>query len=358
VPTDISPRSAESIATALAREWRPDSPENAAPEVKQQNEETRYNEKTRLKDLMESRQGVQLLFGGSLDRNLTTLLTIQNSPRITAQALAHHAGEWIKSLVVAQAMADGLVPSDAPDRGATVTRMAGILAIDQGQQLLFGQYGFDDSVPAAARPEALQALLSDPSITAQTLTETDAWTNPQLVADIAQQRAAQAGIRNDEPTQFNGRNDFSNFAGRAMGLLPPDENNLDGLLGVITGSKSVYPQENVQAVVDAVIKVGGLKPRVTFWQATFSNHDMGPVQFAMFRVETGVYKINSDGSSITEAVFVDHLGGVHKTIGDGVAAPGTKKEEPKGWLWNNKLPEGGWSSIPKTVTSTPIHPEP
>jgi hypothetical protein len=354
VPTDISPRSAESIATALAREWRPDSPENAAPEVKQQNEETRYNEKKRLKDLMESRQGVQLLFGGSPDRNLTTLLTIQNSPltiqnrpRITAQALAHDAGEWIKSPVVAQAMADRLVPSDAPDRGATVTRMAGILAIDQGQQLLFGQYGFDDRIAAAARTEALQALLSDSSITAQTLTETDAWTNPQLVTDIAQHRAAQAGIRNDEPTQFNGRNDFSNFAGRAMGLLPPDEDNLDGLLGVITGSKSVYPQENVQAIVDAVIKVGGLKPRVTFWQATFSNHDTGPVQFAMFRVETGVCKISSDGSYISEAVYVDHLGGVHKTIGDGVAAPGTKKEEPKGWLQNNKLPEGGVVVYPK-----------
>jgi Domain of unknown function (DUF4781)/Amidohydrolase len=342
VPTDIwrTPRLADNIATALAREWHLDGPENAAPEAKQQNEEIRHEERTRLKDLMEPRQGVQLLFGGSPDRNLTALLTIQNSPRVTARTLAGDAGEWIKNPAIAQAMADQLVPYDTPDRDGTVKRLADILAIDNGQELLFGQFGFDDSIPAAARTEALQAILSDPSITAQTLTEADPWTNPQLVTDIARARAATAGIRNDQPTQFNGYNNLSNFVGRAMGLPPPDENDPDVLIGVITGNKSVYPQENVQAVVNQIRHYGGLNPKITFVPVTFSSRDMGPVQFALFRVETGVPKIRADGSSVTESVYVDHLGRVYRTIGDGVTAPGAKKGEPEGWLAENKLPEG------------------
>jgi hypothetical protein len=339
VPTDIwrTPRLADNIATALAREWHLDEAGKIPAEEHRLSE---LAEKKRLEDLMEARQGVQLLFGGLPDRNLTTLLTIQYSSRITAQALAGDTGEWVKNPVVAGAIADRLVPSDAPDRGATVKRLADILAIDNGQQLLFGQYGFDHNIPDAARAEALQAMLSDPSITARTLTETDPWTNPQLVMDIARARAAKAGIRNDEPTQFNGYNNLSNFVGRAMGLRSPDEDDLDGLLGVITGSKSVYPQENVQAVVNQIRHLGGLNPKITFVPVTFSSRDMGPVQFALFRVETGVQKISSDGSSISEAVYVDHLGRVYKTIGDGVAAPGTKRAEPSGWIAENKLPEG------------------
>jgi hypothetical protein len=327
-----------SLSKAIARSWYPNDSARAAWE------------NARLKGLMENHLGRNLLFGGTPDRNLTVLATIRNIPGVSAHAIAGTSGEWIKSGLVTCALAQMLMPNDYPNRDSEMDRIAKLLATDQGQKLHFGEVG--DEIPPAARSEAQLALLSDPSITAQTLTEKDPWTNPALVTDIARQRAALQGIRNDQPTRFSGYNNLSNFVGVAMGMPLEDVEpgaidgvpslfsqehlhvlvdsiggagsaaggllssksstarqhvTLDTVRGVIDGSRSAFPQKNVRDVVAQIQAVGGENPRVTYLPVTFSSDAMGPIQYPLFRVETNVQKVRNGSSISTEEIYVDHL---------------------------------------------------
>jgi Domain of unknown function (DUF4781) len=308
-PDDIArtPRLADSLARALTREWYPDRAATAAPEVKQHNEEARHKEGSRLKNLMETSQGARLLFGGSQVWKQDVLCAVRRFPLITAQTLAYYRDNPAKWPVITRALAYVLVPADTPDRDAAIERLSDILQTDQGRKFRYGALG--SNLPEKAGAAALQLLLSDPSITAATLKQTDdPWTNPVLVEPIAQ--ANDVDYRRDEPAAFT-EAELDKAVGRAMGpnmpsSMPSDPKDQPAWLRWHSG---------VQKVVKQILKTGGQSPWVTCLPVTFSSGDCGPIQLALFRVETPL------GSR-----FVDHAGRFYQNF-----------EE---WKKTNKLPSG------------------
>ncbi|MGL9618621.1 DUF4781 domain-containing protein [Bradyrhizobium sp. U531] len=308
------------LAIAVSREWSPSGDAGAAA--------------TRLKEVLtRSQGGIELLYGGSPLRRQLGLKIVADFP-INSAVLAQ-GNDPLRIPAVTQ-IAAHLLLKDATygdaDRDAAQARLADLLKTENGQALIFG--GLDeDTIPAAARHEALIAFLSDPSLTAAGLDDIrmssgpvsrvrrDPWASPELISRIMQTRASL--IRNDEPTQLSGV-DLENIVGAAMGHAPhhPDKTvamrpiDTEQSHAMLAGKLALFSRdEGVQLVATKIREVGGPDPKVTFLPVTVSSEEFGPVQFSLFRVET------AHGSQ-----FVDHVGRSYDSFDD--------------WLKNNKLPPG------------------
>jgi hypothetical protein len=143
-PEDIKncPALAASLAKALAREFYPQ------PEFGR----TVAAEKDRLQAFLQNSDGRELMLGGSDERKQRVLSALQKYPAaFTVQTFEHYQGPWVLEPKLANALAEGLFPADAPNRKALVAQVGEILATPQGQQLRFeGMYGFDPKVDPAA----------------------------------------------------------------------------------------------------------------------------------------------------------------------------------------------------------------
>lgn len=325
-PGDImhTPEFRRELSFAIAREWHPDSPGQ------------RDASAARLQGLMDTHQGQRVLFGGTLDRDVAALAAIRQTPSITADSIKDDTGDPERHPEVARAMAEGMVPADTPGRAAEVDRLSGILRTQEGQDLLFGAPDAQGAVPAEARAAARQLLLTDRTITADTLRDppapsaedagsspwlerTDPWHNPKIVEAMA--RANAAPFASDEPITLGGT-DLDNFVGSAMGArphMPGGMSEADAWARAGGGDLSLFasgPDSGmIRPTVDKIHEIGGDSPRVTALPVTYSSADTGPVRFTLFRVET------AGGER-----FVDHQGAVYDSF--------------EHWRTANQLPPG------------------
>jgi hypothetical protein len=145
------PPLAESLAKALAREFYPRS-ELAI---------TAAAEKERLQAFLQRPKGAALMLTGTEERRQRVLGALQRYPGFNVKTFEHHRELWVIEPTFAHALAEGIVPADAPDRKALVQGIGKILATEQGQEIRFGWYGFDHKINLAARIEAMQAIIDN-----------------------------------------------------------------------------------------------------------------------------------------------------------------------------------------------------
>ncbi|HJZ79174.1 MAG TPA: hypothetical protein VKD91_02480 [Pyrinomonadaceae bacterium] len=232
------------------------------------------------------------------------------------ETFEHHSGPWVTEPTFARALAEGLVPADAPDRAALVGHIGEILATKQGHEIRFGWFGgFDKTINLAARIEAMQAII-DNHIPAAVLRQTnDPWENPVLVKAIAAKRMADAGINADVPIKFKTREDLTNFVAFTSGLKPD------------------HPK--VKLIVDQLIRQGGREPVVSFRPVYFSSRPTGVVQFPLYCAH-GRYSFGPDRSGqdqfLQDQTFVDDVGRAYKTEPHNSAF--------QNWVGTTQLPSG------------------
>jgi hypothetical protein len=226
---------------------------------------------------------------------------------------------------MAQAIAQQWHSDDPAARGAAAERLEGILATEQGRDLLAGQ-----DVPFAARLEALEIIRTDSGWTGERLSAHDGngWTHPEFATEMARARAQQfLDLRGDEPQVLAGTH-LENTIGFAMGLppqeIPPGETVAQMQVresAVANGEYSYYSQgaaaETVNPVAAAIRDIGGDAPEVAVLPVQFSSPDSGPVQLPLFRVTD---------QNTGEARYVDNIGRQYDNFDD--------------WRNNNKLPPG------------------
>ena len=121
---------------------------------------------------------------------------------------------------MAKALAREWYPDNPIKRIGETNRLAGILAVVQGQHLLFGS-GDDDCIALDARVNALAIIRADSSITAATLTKTaDPWTSMAIIGPLAQANTQRfLALHGGAPQTLRGTN-LDNTAGYAMGFPP------------------------------------------------------------------------------------------------------------------------------------------
>lgn len=335
-----SPQLRRELASAIAREWHPE-PGSASAQV-------RNADAARLETLMGTREGQALLTGGTEERNVTALAAVRADPSISAETLRDVPGDIAAHPAVARAMAGVIVPQDTRDREAEVGRLTGILQTPQGRELLFGNPAREatpteaptttrEAVPAKTRAMAREVLLSDRSITADTLRNPprpsagsegshsidrdNPWHNPAIVARVA--RAEAGSFKSDKPITVNGRN-LENLIGAAMGArakLPDGVTEQQAWSRAARGDLSFYaagPDAQAIAPVAASIReIAGNRDdvRVTVLPITYSSPSTGAVRLPLFRVET------PQGER-----YVDNRGTVYDTFDD--------------WRTGSQLPPG------------------
>jgi hypothetical protein len=216
---------------------------------------------------------------GTEERRQRVLGALQRYPELNVKTFEHHRELWVIEPTFAHALAEGIVPADAPDRKALVQRIGKILATAQGQEIRFGWYGFDDKIYLAARMEAMQVII-DNGITAEVLQQTNnPWENPP------------SGMRPDH--------------------------------------------SNVKVIVDQLFKQGGSEPVVSFRPMFFSSRPTGVAQFPLYRTDV-LYSFGQNRSGqnqlLPDQTFVDHVGRAYKTN----PANSAFAE----WRGTNKLPSG------------------
>ena len=306
LPEDIftyCPPLAESLAIALGREFYPQLARTAAAE------------KVRLQAFLQKPEGLALMLTGTEERRQRVLGVLQKYPAFTVTTFAHHTGPWVTEPTFAHALGEGLVPADAPNRAALVQHIGEILATEQGQEIRFGWYGFDNRINLAVRVEAMQAII-DNGITAEVLRQTNnPWENEVLVKAIAAKRMAAADINADVPIKFKTREDLTNFVAFTSGLEPS------------------HPK--VKPIVDQLFAQGGKEPVVSFRPVFFSSRTTGVVQFPLYRTDV-LWGFGPDQSGQdqfrVDHIFVDDVGRAYKTESHTSAFDV--------WQGTNKLPPG------------------
>src|SRR5262245_16117648 len=297
------PPLAESLAKALAREFYPQSAITAAAE------------KERLQAILQRPEGAALMLTGTEERRQRVLGALQRYPELNVKTFEHHNGPWVTEPTFAHALAEGIVPANAPDRKALVQRIGEILATEQGQEIRFGWYGFDKTINLAFRMEAMQAII-DNGITAEVLQQTnDPWENPVLVKAIAAKRMADAKINADVPIKFATREDLINFVAFTSGMKPD------------------HPK--VKLIVDQLFRQGGSEPVVSFRPVFFSSRTTGVVQFPLYRTDVlHSFGPNRFGRNrlVPDRIFVDHVGRSYKTE--------PRQSAFEIWKATNELPSG------------------
>src|SRR5262245_57081745 len=336
------PALAGSLAEALGREFYPKSTTAAA------------TEKRRLQDFLQKREGAALMLTGTEERRQRVLGALQKR-NFTVETFSHHSGPWVIEPTFANALAEGIVPADAPDRAALVQRIGEVLATEQGQEIRFGRYGFNEKINLEARKEAMQAIIDngitakvlqqtkdpwenpvlvkaiaakrmaemeamqdiiDNGITADVLQQTkDPWENPVLVEAILKKRLADAKIYPDIPKKFKTREKLTNFVADTSGLKPD------------------HPK--VKLIVDQLIRQGGSEPVVSFRPVFFSSRTTGLVQFPLYRADV-LHSFGQDRSGqnqlLPEQIFVDDVGRAYKAEAHTSAF--------NVWKGTSKLPSG------------------
>jgi Domain of unknown function (DUF4781) len=292
---------AESLATALGREFHPQSAVAAA------------SDKGRLQAFLQTPQGAALMLTGT-ERRERVLGALQKQ-NFTVETFEHHSGPWVTQPTFAHALAEGMIPAEAPDRAALVQHIGEILATEQGQEIRFGWYGFDKKINLAARMEAMQAII-DKGITAKDLQQTNnPWENPALVKTIAAKRMRDEKINADVPIKFRTREDLINFVAFTSGLNPS------------------HPK--VKLIVDQLIRQGGSQPVVSFRPVFFSSRTTGVVQFPLYRTDV-LYSFGASRAGqnqfLPDQTFVDDVGRAYKTE--------PHKSAFEVWKGTNQLPSG------------------
>jgi uncharacterized protein DUF4781 len=316
-PEDIKNCSAlaASLAKALGREFNPQ------PHLGR----TAAAEKDRLQAFLQNPDGAALMLGGSDKRKQRVLGALQKYPAVfTVKTFEHHQGPWVLEPKLANVLAEGLFPSDAPNRKALVAQVGEILATPQGQQLWFeGMYGFDPKVAPAAKLEAMQAII-DNRITAKDLQRTqDVWKNPVLLKaivarrmDIVAKSLTLVGINIDKPIKFTNREDLIVFVALTSGL-PPD-----------------HPK--VKPIVDKLFPPGAREATVSFEPVFVSNRSFGVVQFPLYCKHV-LYNFGGEdrfgrANAVPDQTFVDDTGREYKAnLANSAFAE---------WRGTNKLPSG------------------
>jgi hypothetical protein len=338
---DINPRLIHDMALALAREWHPDDAGKAATEAR------------RLEGLTEEphrAKGIQMLFGGTLERRVAVLAAVRQNPVIDTHTPGLFDGDPTKYPAITYVMASMLVSSMMPkaaNRDVLTDHLSKVLQTSQGEQLIFGLPG--DNIPPGAKIDALYAILTNPKITVESLQEVrDAWTGE--VAHIIGQANA-TDFRNDEPQEMVGT-DLENMAGIAMHMptTVPKYIPEEMITAQLEAHKlSLFTQDSVQNVTEALRKVGGPNPRVTVLTITYSSGATGPVQLPLFRVQTPqrfAMVPTKVGAAIVmtrvlvggdEDQFVDNLGNIYPGVKD---ESGYKHSAFEDWIAHNKLPPG------------------
>ena len=299
------PPLAASLATALGREFYPQ------PQLGR----TAAAEKARLEAFLQRPEGAALMLTGTQERRQRVLGTLQKNPAFNVKIFEHHNGPWVIEPTFARALAEGIVPADAPNREALVQRIGKILATEQGQEIRFGWYGFDKKINLEARMEAMLAII-DNGITAKDLQQTtNPWENPALVKAIAAKRMALAGINADVPIKFTRREDLIKFVAFTSGMKPD------------------HPK--VKLIVDQLVAQGGSEPIVSFRPVFFSSRTTGVVQFPLYRTDV-LYSFGQNRSGqnqfLPDQTFVDDAGRAYKTE--------PHKSAFDIWHGTNQLPSG------------------
>ena len=299
------PPLAASLATALGREFYPQ------PELAR----TAAAEKERLQAFLQRPEGAALMLTGTQERRQRVLGTLQKNPAFNVKTFEHHDGPWVIEPTFAHALAEGIVPANAPNREALAQHIGEILATEQGQEIRFGWYGFDKKINLEARIETMQAIL-DNGITAKDLQQTtNPWENPALVKAAAAKRMALAGINADVPIKFRSREDLISFVAFTSGMKPD------------------HPK--VKLIVDQLVAQGGSEPVVSFRPVFFSSRTTGVVQFPLYRTDV-LYSFGQNRSGqnqlLPDQTFVDDVGRAYKTE--------PHKSAFEIWKRTNQLPSG------------------
>ena len=335
VPDDLTraPGLAHAMAVAVAREWHPD--DKAKAEV----------ETARLEALQRRYPG--LLFGGIAARKTIVFNALRSEPRITAELLARDCGDPARNRTVTNAMAHVMIatqrmmPFGAYEEDAA-WRLGGILSIAAGPQLFFS-----DKVPAAARGQALAAIIAHPINSGSFKAGENAWLAPALAEPIAQLYGKD--YRNDISQSLPGQS-LDNMVGYAMGIaptLPKGQewqdlwNSVDGQavaakiaagepvtakdLGdayeLLTGISFYAGHEDVAAIVEQVKHCANTDPPLVKLLPVIVFGENGPITCPLFRVQSG---INGEGDPVY--AYIDNAGRKYDSI-----------EE---WLETNRLPPG------------------
>ncbi len=246
---------------------------------------------------------------------------------------------------VAQPMAAALSrlahPGDPTAQARDTARLGAILQSPAGAKLFAPDYSSmwtgpdaaSDQVSAAARFQALDAVIADSSITARSLERHDSpWTDPQIAEGLARGHAqALLQARGDAAEALPGTL-LENTVGVAMGLAPGPvaagetaAQRAARERGIAAGTVSAYANardaEPVRLAGDAVRaaagQVGGdpAAPRVTVLPVQVATADSPAVSLPLFRV---------DGPRGER--FVDNRGGLYASFAD--------------WQARNALPDG------------------
>ena len=319
------PPLAASLATALGREFYPQ------PQLAR----TAAAEKERLQRFLLDPEGAALMLTGTEDRRQRVLGTLQKYPAFNVKSFEHHNGLWVIEPTFAHALAEGIVPANAPNREALVQRIGEILATEQGQEIRFGWYGFDKKIDLETRGEAMLAIL-DNGITAKGLQQTNnPWENPDLLKAIVAKRMAgiserleKLGIEVDVPIKFRKREDLVNFVAITSGL-PPD-----------------HPK--VKPIVDQLFRQGGHEPVVSFRPVFFSSRTTGVVQFPLYRTDV-LYSFGADRSGLDQLIRP-----LSMTRREPIKPSRTKAHLKYGWERPSCL--RGWSSPLWAVVFPAIKP--
>jgi hypothetical protein len=341
------------LALAMAYHWYlPDNPDAA-------NEEA-----ARLEGLV--RTAPELLLGGSDWRKLAVLTALYQSRSITAETLERFEGEALQNPAVALALAQVLVPQDAPSRDMTVLRVAGIFGTPKGSGVFFGQEDVpldaklkvrgviigQDKVSLDAKLKLLAVIIGHPEITDHVFTHMgdDPWQDPVIAGAYAQ--AAMAPYRNDSYQELPGAA-LDNMIGLALNIPPKLPPGVDAsaisLAAVNEALAKGEPlpdfmikynfyakDEEVARVAKGVRDVSPFNPpRVCFLRVLhFNGKENGPVEVPLLRVDTGF--------EFGGYALVDNEGGAYKAHTDDSFGNIGRTYETAYEFWKdaNSLPEG------------------
>ncbi len=220
VPTDFlpprgdrrPPLSPDNVAFAMAYVWYPNDHAQAKLAMEH------------VKDLLHSRKGVELMFGGaSLWKMQLIFKVVRRYPGITAHTFAGYDGDPLRHPTVTNALARqflGVGPTEAltNEQFDAVKRLSANLQTAAGENLIVGP------APEKAKREAIAAIIGDPKIKFDSAND-NPFANEQLQKDLAPLYA-----RAGREREYVGES-LRNVAGLALGLTPKFPANWDISVG-------------------------------------------------------------------------------------------------------------------------------